>query len=916
MSLYKAVPAVEGPPAGLRPVAIVSSSIAASPAGVQPVPLLRTKLYIPPTRPGLVSRRRLFDRLEAGSHRKLALISAPAGFGKTTLVAEWACGSAREVAWLSLDEGDNDPVQFLQYLCAALQQVDGSIGQTLLPILRSPQFPPPQNLITTLVNDLSALDVALTLVLDDYHFVTSPVVHEMVRFLLEHQPPTVHLVLSTREDPPLPLVRMRARGQLTEVRERDLRFTPGEAARFLQQTMGLSLPPQAIEAIEARTEGWAAGLQLAALALQEDQANGQASSFATAASGNDRYVTEYLMTEVLQRQPRGLQDFMRETCILDRMTAPLCDAVTGRQDSQDLLERLASAHLFVSVLDNRHEWYRYYHLFAHVLRATLDREERSRLHRRAADWYERNGLMQQAVHHALAHAAAANDYGYAERLIRGAVEETIDRGSVTTVRGWLEALPQERVCADGELATYKAWILSVSGEMPQADEYARAAQACLSKEDAAGAVRGKLLSVRSFLALLYRQDYAGTIALAREALGALDTDSAHWRVFAMWSMAEAQERTSSITDAIETLWQARRIGRALDNRILGATVEAFLSTELHLYGQRTEAIAVCKDGIARHTDDLGRVSPVACLLYSQLGWLYYDANELETAQRYLQEGQALGEQLSLGSDLTFTLGRLGQTLFARGETAQALRAVQRAHQLAVQTGYVESDWPLALEATMRLRLGDIAFAIGWAERAGLDPGSEPEFLHLEQHLTYARLLLAMGRFRDARLWLARLERFLRARQLCRSLATVHVLQASAAAHSGERETARELLTRALQIAAPEALYRVFLDEDANVLALLPDVRVVAPRFVDQLLAYAGISGAAPERPTQPLVEPLSDREVEVLGLIAAGLANREIADELVIAIGTVKRHINHIYGKLGVPSRTRAIAKARELGLV
>jgi len=388
-------------------------------------------------------------------------------------------------------------------------------------------LPPVQSLIASLINDITAAAAALTLVLDDYHLITSTSVHQALQLLLERQPPLMHVVISTREDPPLPLPQLRARGQVTEIRERDLRFTAEEADAFLNQTMGLSLSPGAVKALESRTEGWIAGLQLAALALQKDP--GEAEAFIATFTGDNRYITDYLGAEVLQRQPEATRDFLRQTAILDRLTGPLCDAVTGREDSQAVLEQLEGANLFLIPLDHRREWYRYHHLFAEFLRTTLDQEEQTLLHQRATRWYETHGFPSQAIQHALAYGSTSGDWEDAKRLIRLAAEETTFSGGVLTVRGWLDCLPDERVRADGELATYKGWVLALTGDLHLAKEYADAADTRLRRTEAPTVSLGKLLALRSFIAVFGRQDHEGAIELAAGALQALKEDQPHWR---------------------------------------------------------------------------------------------------------------------------------------------------------------------------------------------------------------------------------------------------------------------------------------------------------------------------------------------------------------------------------------------------
>jgi LuxR family maltose regulon positive regulatory protein len=899
--------------------------------------LLTTKLYIPPPRPDLVPRPRLIQRLEEGLSlgHKLTLISAPAGSGKTTLVTDWICRGARQIAWISLDEGENDPVQFLTYLIAALQQIDHNIGQTVLKILPSPQLPPLQRLVISLINDISAAGAMATLVLDDYQLIHSKSVHEVLQFLLEHQPPFMHMIVTTREDPPLPMHRLRARGQVTEIRERDLRFTPEEVEAFLNRTMGLNLSSEAVTALETRTEGWVAGLQLAALALQEGGNGAQAEAFIAAFTGDDRYVMDYLVAEVLERQAPATRDFLHQTAILDQLTAPLCDAVTGRQNSQAILEGLAGANLFLIPLNHRGEWYRYHRLFAEVLRTQLGKQEKVRLHQQAAHWYEANGLLSQAIRHTLACASAMEDsstgLGLASRgtteqggqaledairLIRLAAEEKMLEGRVSTVRHWLDALPDERVRADGKLATYKGWVLALNAEMPLAEEYADRAEKCLRQGQEPAADLGKVLVLRSFITLLFRRNYEEAIQLAADALEALEENQPHWRVAALWAMAEARERTRPITEAIAAFREAGRIGHTLGDQVFAVTAEFSLATALGNHGQRRAAVAACEEAIERYTDEMGRTLPMTGLLFSRLGLLHYEANQLELARRYAEKGKALADQLGLGSPQTLALGVLGPILYAQGEPNAALQVLQRAHQLATREALGETGWLLASEASMRLKEGDLPFALYWAETARLSLDDIPQYLRIEEHVAYGRLLFAQGRLPDAGRWLDRLGRFTQERALYRWLITVHILQALTAERSGDSPSARGYLARALELAAPQNYYRPFLDEDTQIMALLPAVRHTVPAFADQLLAYAGVTKPGRDTPIQPLVEPLSERELEVLGLIAAGLTNAEIAQKLFIAVGTVKRHVNHIYGKLDVGSRTQAIAKAREIRLL
>lgn len=917
-----------------------------------------TKLYIPPSRPNLVARPRLLAHLDEGlrAGKRLALLSAPAGFGKTTLITEWVCAAAREIAWLSLDEGDNDPLHFLAYLIAALQQADGRIGRSVQSLLQPAGLAQTNatalnRLIAPLIADIAAAGTPLVLVLDDYHFITNDAVHAITRYLLENQPPVMHTVISTREDPPLPLPRLRARDQIVELRERDLRFTAAEAAAFLRQTMRLTLSPQIVEALEARTEGWIAGLQLAALALQ-DMATRQGSladtrTFIAAFSGDNRYVLDYLVAEVLQRQPPAIRDFLRQTVILDRLTAPLCDALTGRDDGQAMLERLDAANLFLIPLDHRREWYRYHRLFAETLRPTLPPDTAARLHHHAALWYESRGEMQSAIQHALSGAAISGDADLlhdAERLIRQAAEPTLHSGGVAAVRAWLDALPDARVRADSTLAIDKGWILALTGDAEPAETYADAAETALRRTypDAAfpdatdkhprsgkipPAELGKLWLLRGYIAL-GRRDYARATGHIDAALRLLKKEHAHWRILGLWGMAEAQERTGDIVKAIATLREASKIGQGLENQVFAVVVEMSLAAALNSHGKRRDAVALCAQAVERYTDAAGQPSPLAGLVFTRMAMLHYEANQLEAARSYHKKGLTLSEPLAIGSLLMFALGIAAPILYACGETEAALDAVQRAQRFASEEALTDAHWLAATEADLRLRQGDLDFVAQWAEAAHLSPDDMPQYLRIEEHLVYARLLLAQGRLADARQWLSRLERFTQERGLGRWLITVYILQALTEDAAGYHPTALERLTRAVKLAAPQDYVRAFLDEDARVLALLPDVRRAGAAFVEQVLAAGGTVGNRPQqishhpvaRDHNPalsaLVEPLSERESEVLRALALGLSNKEIAAKLFIATGTVKQHLKSIYSKLDVHNRTEATHRAGELGLL
>ena len=491
-----------------------------------PTPLLATKLYIPPLRPNVVSRPRLLERLNEGLHRKLTLISAPAGFGKTTLLSAWVEGIDRQVAWLSLDEGDSDPARFLTYLVAALQTIAPNIGEGVMRVLQSPQPPPIESILTALLNEITTIPDHFVLVLDDYHVLDAKPIDNALTFLLEHLPPQMHLVIATREDPQLPLARLRARDTLTELRVTDLRFTPSEAAGFLNQVMGLDLSAEDITALETRTEGWIAGLQLAAISMQGQK---DTTSFITSFTGSHHFVLDYLVEEVLQQQPERVQNFLLRTSILDRLCGSLCDAVLldPNASGQATLEYLERANLFIVPLDNERRWYRYHHLFADLLRQRLhqstdsstgdERDGVAELHRRASQWYEDNSLTIEAFHHAV----AANDVERAERLVEGEGMPLQFRGPMISVLNWLESLPTTILDARPSLWVTYASALTMTGQpISSVEEKLQAAEAALQEAEQDDKTRdlvGHIAAIRAMLAIPANQ-VETMIAQSRRAL--------------------------------------------------------------------------------------------------------------------------------------------------------------------------------------------------------------------------------------------------------------------------------------------------------------------------------------------------------------------------------------------------------------
>jgi len=879
--------------------------------------LLDSKTNPPGLRSNLVSRPRLLDQLENGlaAGREVTLISAPAGFGKTTLLAEWAGRSARPVAWLALEESENDPALFMRYLVESIRKSAAGLSPVLSQLMQSPQPVAPRSLLPPLLNELARIP-PLVLILDDYHLVTAAPVHEIVGFLIEHIPPSLHIAFGTREDPPLPLARLRALGKITELREADLRFSLAETSEFLSRAMDLALPAQMVQTLEARTEGWVAGLQLAAFALRKERSQGE--KFLAAFSGDHRYVMDYLVVEVLERLPQETRDFLRRTSILDRLSAPLCDAVIGGGGSQAVLEQLEASNIFLFPLDGHREWYRYHRLFAEFLKARLAPEEEATLQARAAAWYENNHLPFLAVRHALAAGALSGNYQNAARLIRLTAEDGIREGQAQTLLGWLGSLPKDLLLSNPQLVLDKGWALTLTGGFPEAAELASYAERETAGRPASEGVRGKAHLLQAFLALMGRMDYPETIRLATLAIGELRGREDQWLPMGYWLLAEPHERTGNIKQAILTLQEARGLLPTALSHLFTDLVDMMLVYDLNLAGRRREALAVCEDTIRRHNTPDEQSSPTSCMMLARRAMLFYESNELARARELYGEAVAYGERHRQEPFLTLARGVCAPLIAATEGVEAALAALEQAALSARQTGLTDLGTVLAAQAGVHLRLGRLDAVARWAEEAGCSIDEEPQYIRLDTNLVFARWLIARGAHMEAGRWLARLQSFLEPNGICRPLITVHILSALLAERTGDPAAVRAELEAALRLAAPEEYIRVFLDEDARVLELLPRVRNAAPEFVDRVLDFR--DATTPPRPApaaaEILPEPLSEREIEILRLLAKGLANAQIAQRLVIALATVKRHVQNIYGKLGVNSRTQAVAEGRRRGLI
>jgi LuxR family maltose regulon positive regulatory protein len=872
---------------------------------------LETKFHIPPWRESGVTRPRLLQRLQGGlnEHCKLTLVSAPAGYGKTTLTAEWvqAITDNSHMAWLSLDESDNDPARFLGYWIAAIHRVDDSLGQSAQSLLGMPQTPPLESVLDELINEMAGLKYKFVLVLDDYHVITNPKLHEALEYFIEHQPAQLHLAMTTREDPPFPLARMRARGELTEIRARDLRFTLEEAQQFFDQSMHLNLDAEIVSALEIRTEGWATGLQLAALALQNLS---DRQEFISGFSGSHRYVLDYLAEEVLRQQGEEIRRFLAQTSILERLTASLCNALTECNDSQSILTRLEKSNLFIIPLDNEREWYRYHHLFADYLRTELTKPEMAELHKKAAIWHEENDLVYEAVRYALASA----DADFAADVIERALDRhsTWSGGNVTLLSSWLDALPSQVFQSRPRLGLNSSRVLYLSGRFELAEQRINETEQTLKlmpdsleREQMlalAALNRGSIASVRGDFQQAIEQTTFAQLRIPHE------NHLAHARAF--FSLGVAYEIAGQTDLAAQNYLHSSKEAQStgvlfLAINALGAAAQIQIKQgHLHLAEQSCRQAIRLAEGV--------RIAPLG-LAWSLLGGIALERNDLLSAERHLQDGIALSRQGGLVDDLVLGLVFLARLRAYQGNAASAIAAIQEITSLMRKFGVPRLKLLAAtIHARIELYLGQPQSAMQWAQeyRTVRDELSN-EF----QDLTFARVLLAKGELDTIPSILNPLLE--KATAAGRMQTCIEVMMLLGLFHHAKKDSpsALEWIGKSLRLAASEKFVRVFLDEGKPLLDLLPKARSSAPEFVDLLLGQNQPEGESRSALIEQLPDPLSEQEIRVLKLIVGGKSNRQIADELVISVGTAKWHVHNILRKLGVGNRPQAIARARELGI-
>ncbi len=874
---------------------------------------LETKFHSPPLRSESVARPRLVDRLQQGLcvGCKLSLISAPAGYGKTTLVTEWLhtlsdTNSDICVAWLSLDEADNDPARLLGYWLTALMRKDKTMGHSAMSLLNMPQIPPTTAILDEFINELSWSEKRFILVLDDYHVITHPQIYDALAYFIEHQPPQFHLVITTREDPPLPLARMRVRSMMTEIRAHDLRFTQAESHQFFQH-MHLNLQSEHIDALEARTEGWAAGLQLAALAMQ-NQPNQQ--EFLDQFSGSHRYIIDYLLDEVLKNQSAEIREFLNKTSLLKRFNADLCQAVTHNPNSAALLAHLERTNLFLIPLDDQRGWFRYHHLFADVLRSGLPAVSENEIYALAAQWLEENGSLVESIPYWLAAAKPS----HAARDMAMLAPDLLKNGELRTMLHWLNALPEQIINQYPDLLTYKALSLLMLEQFTQARDLITLTRQLIN-QDLYAAGHSRRLSLQAWFAVSVGDPQSREIAQA--ALAQTDESDAFFRILALLALGSSHSWEADISCSSQIFREAYQLSKKLNQPALSLGALANLAFALIESGELHEAETLCRTAMTEYVDAKGKPLPILGLIYLPLCTVCFEKGDFDDAQSFALRGRELCQRLfssaSLGGDSEIILA---QVAFHRGDTRQSFALLDEIMQATKQRNMTLIVYKMLVVKTELFLYQNRMMEAGASlqELDALLQSGLPKAGQLVAHLR-ARYLAAQGHTEEALKILGGLREVNEQNGSIRRLLGIYLTQAIIEQDKGNTLQALQHFEAALQLAAPQGYRSIFFPLGTRkTLPLLHSARASFPDFVDSILNTLS-QHTEPSSPTELLPDPLSDQEQRVLRHILAGKSNQEIAKELVISAGTAKWHVHNILQKLGVKNRAQIIVRARELGI-
>ncbi len=886
--------------------------------------LLSTKLYLPKIRPHLVKRNLLLEKLNMGvsSGSHFILISASAGYGKTTLIAEWLGTLQSSSSWLSLDEGDNDPVRFFTYLLASCKKANDGLCHEAEALLQDASPLALKGIVTELINDLCRLQEGINIVLDDYHVIQNPVIHEVVQFLIESVPAGSLLIMLTRQDPPFSLSKLRVRNQITEIRSNDLRFKKDETLAFFLETMRIPMDSEDLEKLTDRTEGWIAGLQLAAITLRNYDPD-KAHTFIDEFNGNNQYVIDYLMDEILKHQDAERTEFLCMTAILKRLCAPLCEYITGRANSRDILQGLEKDNLFLIPLDGNREWYRYHHLFADSLKTRLEDHQKATLFIKASRWFEANHFFHEAIDYSF----LAKDYQNTLRLIELVQGELFENGQLTTLMQWIDLIPDDVLRTSEFLYVRKAWIYTITGRIKDAYTHMSTMnEAYIASLSPAN--RGVHISLLATFAA-FREDEE-TAHLAEQALSLIGDSEPMVRTVTLNTLAGAKIRTGHISEAIRASKEAFELGE----KKLGYSFATLLALgnliqSLVLSGSRDEAESLLLRIMNNQDASRSKAVPVLGIIYSNMASVLYERNTLEDALHYAQKGVELLRNASLHANSTLEL-TLALILSAMGEFKESMDVLDR-YEKSVNPIYQAKmiDRISSIRAEINLRMNRLDMVGKWAEEQDFSVSDQPSYLKETSYITYSRLLLMEIRLKEARILLEGLERNALQSGRTARLITIYILMAILHFLENQEVLTRTYIEKAVHYARNGNYYRAFLDEGNTVSGLIAKYMPAEP-FIETLKSffktakvyhfYGESNKKIKERTfsafSDEYTEPLSDRELELLGLIASGLSNDEISSKLFITKNTTQWHITNIYSKLGVKSRTQAIARARSLNLI
>ncbi|MCJ7534483.1 MAG: LuxR C-terminal-related transcriptional regulator [Anaerolineales bacterium] len=889
--------------------------------------LLTTKLYIPTPRKNLVARPRLIDTLNGGQDGKLTLISAPAGFGKTTLLAEWIWSSDKSFSWLSLDDGDNNLKRFFTYLIAALQQIDESIGEGILPILEATSDPPIEPLITLLINNIVSIEKEFSFVLDDYHLITNEEIHNAISFLLERLPPNAHIVISGRVDPPITISRLRARDQMTEVRPNDLRFIESEGRIFLNDVSDLDLSPEDIAALLSRTEGWITGLQLAALSMQGRK---DKQEFVATFSGSHHYIIDYLVDEVVARQSDEIRSFVYRTSILDRFCAPLSDAVLEISDSRGIIRDIDEANLFLVPLDDERRWYRYHHLFAEFLIQRLQEREPKdipELHRRASEWFENNDLIVEAVNHSL----VGEDYERAALLVESIGPDMMMQSEFDQLEKWLDAMPKELVENWPWLCIIRAWMYDRWAQFDIGENYLLHAEAVVDgntsshTDEEEKIIRGQIAAIRALYAIKKGQ-IPQSIEYSNQALDYLPEGYFN-RGVAFYSLGWAKCTQGDLSSAIQEFQEGRRTSLAAGNQILAQVIILDIGVTQILQGHLHQAAETLREAIQFKYEKSEIKIPYAGSASVNLADILREWNELDAAMNHLQEAHEISIPAKLMDTIAIGYASMARVYLAQGDLELAVEVCEKAERMVRDIPDLEPDTKtktMGSRVWLLLAQNKFTEAARFAQDKGLSADAEINYFIDFKHIFFARILIYLGRensaaqeLMDAHSILAKIlepaKRVGYISQMIEALA----LQALAFDAQGKHDQALNSLEESLSLAEPEGYIRTFLDEGEPMKSLIHQAvsRKISKAYVSKLLAAFEPDKAKMKSFAQSIVEPLSKREMEVLHLLSTELSGPEIAQELSISLNTMRTHTKSIYSKLNVNNRRAAVRKADELDL-